>query len=249
MSWHSLPTSLKLFVLSSSFHSTTRRASNWSRHSAFPAFFTRTPVSRFPLSRKVLWLLPVAGGLTLYLAPTQKCPLPLVLASPTLIPCSSPIHPTILSPAEPDQLISSRIIFLLRDNIWEPIFTASRFIYLFILFMPVIVSSPMLLVGVADSMHAGDRWGAIWWYNLLARRMEAAGPTFIKVRFPSLILLFLLTLSVGTMGRLACRFISYFPLRTFGYAAFKSQATRLFAYQKNHRECISMPLRRSIRSF
>ena len=51
-----------------------------------------------------------------------------------------------------------------------------------VLFVPVIVMIPMLLVGASEAKLQGDRWGAVWWYGLLVSRMEAAGPTFIKVR-------------------------------------------------------------------
>jgi aarF domain-containing kinase len=54
-------------------------------------------------------------------------------------------------------------------------------VYLFILFMPAIISSPMLLVGAPEKKYGGDRWGAVWWYDFLVRKMAAAGPTFIKV--------------------------------------------------------------------
>ncbi|PFH54886.1 hypothetical protein AMATHDRAFT_169702 [Amanita thiersii Skay4041] len=47
--------------------------------------------------------------------------------------------------------------------------------------MPVIVSTPMLLVGKPEKKYKGDRWGAVWWYSLLVRQMAAAGPTFIKL--------------------------------------------------------------------
>ncbi|KAJ3573045.1 hypothetical protein NP233_g2673 [Leucocoprinus birnbaumii] len=77
--------------------------------------------------------------------------------------------------------MASRITQLLRDHIWEPILTAKRFIYLFILFAPVIITSPMLLIGKIEKKLKGDRWGAVWWYGLLVRQMEAAGPTFIKL--------------------------------------------------------------------
>lgn len=63
-------------------------------------------------------------------------------------------------------------------RVWEYVLTAKRFIYLCFLFIPVLISSPMILVG---KNLRGDRWGAIWWYGLLVSRMEAAGPTFIKV--------------------------------------------------------------------
>jgi hypothetical protein len=53
---------------------------------------------------------------------------------------------------------------------------------LFFLFVPVIFSSPMLLVGSPEETLQGDRWGAVWWYNYLVVQMDRAGPTFIKVR-------------------------------------------------------------------
>ena len=68
------------------------------------------------------------------------------------------------------------------SRFWEYILTAKRFIYLFVLFVPALVLSPMLLVGRPQKSLCGDRWGAVWWYGLLVSRMEAAGPTFIKVR-------------------------------------------------------------------
>src|ERR1700722_964678 len=139
------------------------------------------------LKRKLFWFFPLAGGLALYLSIPTKSFSSSIFTSPTLIPCpelslSSPSHPTILSPAEPDQSIAFRIISLLHDNVWETVLTTTRFVYLFILFIPVIISSPMLLVGVPEKKYGWDRWGAVWWYNLLVNRMEAAGPTFVKVR-------------------------------------------------------------------
>lgn len=41
----------------------------------------------------------------------------------------------------------------------------------------------MLLVGTPERRLGGDRWGAVWWYNLLVAQMARAGPTFIKVGF------------------------------------------------------------------
>lgn len=73
------------------------------------------------------------------------------------------------------------MIGLLTDYIWGPILTARRFIHLFYLFLPVVITMPMLLVGSPDMQMHGDRWGAVWWYDFLVKRMQAAGPTFIKV--------------------------------------------------------------------
>ncbi|XP_006457057.1 hypothetical protein AGABI2DRAFT_146704 [Agaricus bisporus var. bisporus H97] len=77
--------------------------------------------------------------------------------------------------------ISARVFQLLCDHVWEPILTAKRFIHLFALFVPVIVTSPMLLVGHPEKLLKGDRWGAVWWYRPLVRQMAAAGPTSIKL--------------------------------------------------------------------
>lgn len=160
-----------------------RHASTWARHS----FFTRTPPIRFFISRRhALWLVPVAGGLTLYLLPRPKSIFPAIFSSPTLIPCpptqpQTSVSPIIFSPLESDKTMISRVTQLLREHIWEPILTAKRFIYLFVLFVPVIITSPMLLVGKIEKRLKGDSWGAVWWYGLLVRQMKAAGPTFIKV--------------------------------------------------------------------
>jgi aarF domain-containing kinase len=59
--------------------------------------------------------------------------------------------------------------------------TVGRFLYLFYLFAPVIITVPMLIVGRSNDELQGDGWGAVWWYDLLVLRMERAGPTFIKV--------------------------------------------------------------------
>lgn len=84
-----------------------------------------------------------------------------------------------------------------HNFIFEPIGTAKRFIVLFSLFFPVLLTIPMLFVGRKGaattqkrkgsngddyvSKNEEDRWGAIWWYGFLVKQMERAGPTFIKV--------------------------------------------------------------------
>ncbi|SOV01379.1 related to aminoglycoside acetyltransferase regulator from P. stuartii [Ustilago sp. UG-2017a] len=85
-----------------------------------------------------------------------------------------------------------KISNVIHTFIIEPFGTARRFLYLFCLFMPVILTSPMLLVGSRREKgrmrgrkvrkdQDGDRWGAIWWYSFLVKQMERAGPTFIKL--------------------------------------------------------------------
>ncbi|KAJ7170068.1 hypothetical protein C8R46DRAFT_896704 [Mycena filopes] len=155
----------------------------WARHASFlPGFFTPTPVNRFSWRRTAFWLVPVAGGLALYCRPEQTSLIPSILASP-IIPCQPPPDrtPVIASPSDYDLTIGARISAFFHDFIWEPLLTAKRFVYLFALFMPVIVCSPMLLVGKPEKRYRGDRWGAIWWYNFLVSKMETAGPAFIKL--------------------------------------------------------------------
>lgn len=168
-------------VFSGSF--TKRYASNWAHNARFPSFFTPTPIARYGMKRRALLLIPLAGGIALYLTPQQTSVIPTLISSPVVIPCrSSEARPIILSPSE-DLIIGSRIVAFLRDKIWEPILTARRFITLCFIFLPVIFTSPMLLVGKPRKKYNGEGWGAIWWYNFLVRRMETAGPTFIKVYF------------------------------------------------------------------
>jgi hypothetical protein len=99
---------------------------------------------------------------------------------------SYPTHST----TEPRLTISS----LFRRYILEPILTVVRFLHLAFLFGPVILTSPMLLVGAPGSggkrakrassgvkVEDDERWGAVWWYGFLVKQMERSGPTFIKV--------------------------------------------------------------------
>jgi len=163
----------------------TRHKSFWARG---PTLFPRTPpYARLFLRRPVLWAVPVVGCVSVYLYPRQQPVLSDVFASPTLIPCPSrdPSDPSqeslILSPSEHDLSLSDKISAFFVYRIWEPVLTARRFIHLFFLFVPVILSSPMLLVGSPEERFQGDRWGAVWWYDYLVTQMNRAGPTFTKV--------------------------------------------------------------------
>jgi aarF domain-containing kinase len=80
-------------------------------------------------------------------------------------------------------------IGLLQAYIWEPIFTFLRFFHLVVLFGPVIITAPMLLIGRPErrrkrgrpSGEEDENWGAVWWYGFLVNQMERAGPSFIKL--------------------------------------------------------------------
>ncbi|WWC97449.1 hypothetical protein V866_004329 [Kwoniella sp. B9012] len=92
-----------------------------------------------------------------------------------------------ISPSEPPLTIL-RVIQL---YILEPFATIFRFFHLAFLFGPVILTTPMLLVGKPERRRrrsgkpvSGDEeenWGAIWWYSFLVKQMERAGPSFIKL--------------------------------------------------------------------
>ncbi|KAG2156668.1 uncharacterized protein EDB93DRAFT_1238943 [Suillus bovinus] len=193
---HALPSQMRLLVLShrlsivrgsglSVRHSTFQRPQHTARFHLQSFKSPKNPPTR--LWRNIAWLIPVTGGVALYLYPSQQLHLPSIFSSPTLIPCTEndlnvqARDPIIGSPAEPHMPIPSRILSLLQEHLWEPLLTARRFIHLFYLFIPVIITMPMLLVGKPERRYRGDKWGAIWWYGFLVRRMETAGPTFIKL--------------------------------------------------------------------
>ncbi|KAI0669732.1 ABC1-domain-containing protein [Trametes maxima] len=162
-----------------------RRTPNWVKISRFhtqPG--SRPNLNGSLLSRKLLWVVPVAGGITLYVSSRPR-ETHNVFASPTLIPCpvTAPesVEPMIMSPSESDRSLLGRIMAFLRDRLIEPILTAKRFVYLCCVFVPVLLAAPMLLIGQPEDKLGGDRWGAVWWYGLLTSQMQRAGPTFIKL--------------------------------------------------------------------
>lgn len=79
-----------------------------------------------------------------------------------------------------------REIYVFVDNfIFEPIATGLRFLHLVVIFVPVIVSIPILWFGRRIEGRNNERSGTIWWYFFLVHSMERAGPAFIKVFEPS----------------------------------------------------------------
>ena len=185
----SLPKGLRLSLLSCPQSSCITR-NRWAQHPFKPRFNSTLPSRRFTFHQKSILFLSLASLGALYLIPrsSPQSLLPSICASPILIPerrtpsFSHDERTMISSPTENRERILTRIMHLLREQIWEPIRTATRFIHLLILFTPVIITTPMLFVGTPDPKLHGDKWGAIWWYGLLVKQMEAAGPTFTKVR-------------------------------------------------------------------
>ncbi|KAG0023962.1 hypothetical protein BGZ80_006976 [Entomortierella chlamydospora] len=70
---------------------------------------------------------------------------------------------------------------ILDDYVLHPILTIWRFGVLAVIFLPLIVTAPALFMGERNIELDDERSGAIWWYSLLVRHMEMAGPTFIKL--------------------------------------------------------------------
>jgi hypothetical protein len=102
---------------------------------------------------------------------------------PKHVPHLPNVHqpPTRILPQTTLQRLLNAIASFLSDYIIEPILISWRFSYLTLLFLPVILTSPMMLIGERVEEHGCERSGTLWWYNFLVRQMETAGPTFIKV--------------------------------------------------------------------
>ena len=73
------------------------------------------------------------------------------------------------------------IYFFIEDYIIEPIATGLRFLHLVIIFVPVIVTIPVIWIGSRNPNRDDERSGTIWWYGFLVSSMERAGAAFIKV--------------------------------------------------------------------
>ncbi|KAF2665703.1 ABC1-domain-containing protein [Microthyrium microscopicum] len=73
------------------------------------------------------------------------------------------------------------VYFFLDLYIWEPLCTALRFVHLAVIFVPVIVTIPIIWIGETVPARDNERWGTLWWYGFLVRSMERAGAAFIKL--------------------------------------------------------------------
>jgi aarF domain-containing kinase len=74
-----------------------------------------------------------------------------------------------------------KVTIFLDVYIWEPLCTGFRFCHLVVIFVPVILSVPVIWLGRRQPDRDNERSGTLWWYNFLVWGMEAAGPAFIKV--------------------------------------------------------------------
>ncbi|CAK7565401.1 MAG: hypothetical protein SEPTF4163_003318 [Sporothrix epigloea] len=74
-----------------------------------------------------------------------------------------------------------RLVGLLDLYVWEPLCTGVRFLQLTCIFVPVIITLPVIWVGQRQPSRDNERTGTLWWYGFLVRAMELAGPAFIKL--------------------------------------------------------------------
>lgn len=88
---------------------------------------------------------------------------------------------------EEDQYVSSEhrvrhgIYHFVDTYIWEPMRTGIRFLHLVVIFVPVLVTVPVVWFGRRDKGRSDERTGTLWWYGFLVSSMERAGAAFIKL--------------------------------------------------------------------
>ncbi|EJD51979.1 ABC1-domain-containing protein [Auricularia subglabra TFB-10046 SS5] len=162
-------------------------AAPWRRalHAPGPrrGYTTHSPLHWLARARKPLAVTLPLLGVTVYLVHNgrQEASAKSLLLSESIIPLAqSESQYTVSSPIEPHFSPLDRVLDFLRRRILEPLRTSGRFVHLLVLFLPVILTAPALLLGHVDRA-SGERAGALWWYGFLVSQMEHAGPTFIKL--------------------------------------------------------------------
>lgn len=75
-----------------------------------------------------------------------------------------------------------QVYHVLDAYIWEPLCTGVRFLHLVLIFVPVIVTVPLIWIGSRNPERDNERSGTLWWYGFLSSSMGRAGAAFIKVR-------------------------------------------------------------------
>ncbi|KAF5000762.1 hypothetical protein FGRMN_1530 [Fusarium graminum] len=77
--------------------------------------------------------------------------------------------------------LGERIRYLVDLLIIEPVCTGFRFLQLVVIFVPVIITVPIIYIGARQPERDNERSGTLWWYSFLVNEMELAGPAFIKL--------------------------------------------------------------------
>ncbi|KAI9151630.1 ABC1 family protein [Paramyrothecium foliicola] len=77
--------------------------------------------------------------------------------------------------------VAHSVVLFIDLYIWEPVCTGVRFLHLVTIFVPVILTVPVIWFGRQQPEYGNQRSGTIWWYGFLVQAMEWAGPAFIKL--------------------------------------------------------------------
>ncbi|KMP06813.1 mitochondrion protein [Coccidioides immitis H538.4] len=73
------------------------------------------------------------------------------------------------------------VYIFLERYVFEVAATGMRFLHLVAIFVPVIVTVPIIWFGRRIRDRDDERTGTLWWYEFLVSAMERAGPAFIKL--------------------------------------------------------------------
>lgn len=79
--------------------------------------------------------------------------------------------------------VGQEVYVFLYSYVYEPVATGIRFLHLAVIFLPVILTVPVIWIGRRNVEHNNEHLGTLWWIDFLVRSMERAGPAFIKVRY------------------------------------------------------------------
>ena len=105
--------------------------------------------------------------------------------------------------------LPQRILRILNQYIVEPIFIFFRGISLFVILSPIVLCSPLIFWGTVDPRRDYEPKGRLWWYALVRKQLERAGPTFIKVSHVCVASSYFCQYLVGSVGSDTRRFISF----------------------------------------
>jgi len=147
-----------------------------------PGSFLR--LRSFRVSSRISPVLRTRGGIVLLLGGTSLGVVPFIYSEHALSKTSAStvddcdIEEALLK--EDEDSLWTRLSCTLSRWFLEPILTFRRFIYLFLLFSPVLLTSPLLLLG-PESINGSASGLSLWWYKFLTRQMQCAGPTFVKL--------------------------------------------------------------------
>ena len=130
------------------------------------------------------------------------------------------------------------LVFMLDQYITEPFATGVRFLYLIVIFVPVIFAVPVIWIGGRQEKRDNERSGTLWWYGFLVHSMERAGPAFIKVgQFVGSIRRKTAKAEYSlarSMGGITPGHISYGNVQSHVFSPFQCPSTLFGGYEENN---------------